>query len=113
MCQETNGFMNVFQVYPNMFRQVVAIFRESLGKSSHMMVIFGSFPLLSLTLGEDAITWVSFLNIQQNCKQHDNNVVFRHKVRFADWNTIMCLNQSVPFKTIYFKKYCAEQDTLA
>jgi hypothetical protein len=31
MRQGTSGFINVFQIYPNMFRQVVAIFRGVVG----------------------------------------------------------------------------------
>jgi hypothetical protein len=32
MYQETSGFITVFQIHPDMFRQVVAIFRGSCGR---------------------------------------------------------------------------------
>jgi hypothetical protein len=81
-----------------------------LGKSSHVMVTLGNFTLLFSSLRQDAITWVSFGNMQLNCKQLDINVAFRPNDRFADRNTINFLNQRIPFKTTYLKKIICNFD---
>jgi hypothetical protein len=52
MRQGTNGFINVFQVYPDMFRQVDAIFRGSEVPYSSNVCMVGVYGLRSVQCGQ-------------------------------------------------------------